>query len=96
MNRTIEKEKKELEPVNSKTRINIKLKKIIAEILKCEIENINQDSNISRDLGADSLDVLDLVIAIENEFEVEFPQDGEFQKLSTFEKIEEYVMIDME
>ena len=52
-----------------------KVKDLISEQLDVKADDITEDSNIQDDLGADSLDVVDLVMAIEDEFGVEIPED---------------------
>ena len=52
-----------------------KLKDIIAEQLSVEADEVNMDSNIQDDLGADSLDVVDLITTIEDEFDISIPDD---------------------
>lgn len=52
-----------------------KVKELVAEQLGVAEEDITESSNIQDDLGADSLDVVDLVMALEDEFEVEIPED---------------------
>ena len=52
-----------------------KVKELIAEQLDVKAEDITEASNIQDDLGADSLDVVDLVMALEDEFDVEIPED---------------------
>ncbi len=52
-----------------------KLKALIAEQLDRDEEEIKETSSIVDDLGADSLDVVDLVMAIEEEFGIEIPED---------------------
>lgn len=47
-----------------------KVKTVIADTLNCEIENLTMDTNLADDLGADSLDSVDLGMAIEDEFGV--------------------------
>ena len=53
-----------------------KVVKLIAENLDIEESAINADSVITVDLGADSLDVVDLCMAFEDEFGVEIPDDA--------------------
>lgn len=53
-----------------------KVVKLIAENLDIEESAINADSVITDDLGADSLDVVDLCMAFEDEFGVEIPDDA--------------------
>lgn len=52
-----------------------KVKELISEQLDVEADDITEASNIQDDLGADSLDVVDLVMALEDEFDVEIPED---------------------
>ena len=52
-----------------------KVKELISEQLDVKADDITEDSSIQDDLGADSLDVVDLVMAIEDEFSVEIPED---------------------
>ena len=50
-----------------------KLKEIIADQLDADAESIKMESSITEDLHADSLDVVDLIMTIESEFDLEFP-----------------------
>ena len=52
-----------------------KVKELISEQLDVKAYDITEASNIQDDLGADSLDVVDLVMALEDEFDVEIPED---------------------
>lgn len=52
-----------------------KVKELISEQLDVKADDITEASNIHDDLGADSLDVVDLVMALEDEFDVEIPED---------------------
>ena len=67
-----------------------KLKDIIAEQLSVEADEVNMDSNIQDDLGADSLDVVDLLMSIEDEFEVEVP-DEEIENIKTVGALVSYI-----
>lgn len=51
-----------------------KVKEIIAENLSLSEDEISMDSHIVDDLGADSLDVMETVMALEEEFDVKFPE----------------------
>lgn len=53
-----------------------KLKGIIAEQLGVEIDEINPESNITEDLGADSLDIVELVMALEEAFDVDISDEA--------------------
>ena len=52
-----------------------KVKAILSEQFDVEEDSITVDTSIADDLGADSLDVVDLVMALEDEFDVEIPED---------------------
>lgn len=52
-----------------------KIKAILSEQLDIEVDEIALDSDIAEDLGADSLDVVDLIMTLEDEFEVEISDD---------------------
>ena len=63
---------------------------IIAKQLKAEKENITPETNIMEDLNADSLDVVELLMAIEENFGVTVP-DEDVQGLKTVQDIVSYV-----
>lgn len=52
-----------------------KVKKIISEQLSVEESQINESASFKEDLGADSLDLFELVMALEEEFDIEIPTD---------------------
>ena len=52
-----------------------KLKEIIAEVLNMDPEEISMDSTFTEDLGADSLDIAQILISIGDEFDVDIPDD---------------------
>jgi acyl carrier protein len=52
-----------------------KLKKIVAEVLNVDENEITMDSTFVDDLGADSLDIFQIVMGIEEEFDIEIPQE---------------------
>ncbi len=64
------------------TSIEQKVKSIIAEQLGVGEDEIKQESSFIEDLGADSLDIVELVMAMEEEFEVEIP-DEEAEHIKT-------------
>lgn len=64
-----------------------KLKKIISEHLELEEENITIESNIVDDLGADSLDLVDMAMTVEDEFKIELPDE----MLETVQTVEDVV-----
>ena len=67
-----------------------KIRAIIMEQLDKKEEEVKLSSNIQDDLGADSLDVVDLVMAFEDEFEIEVPDDL-VEKAKTVEDIVKYI-----
>ncbi|MCM1326083.1 MAG: acyl carrier protein [Bacteroidales bacterium] len=52
-----------------------KLKKIIAEVLNVDPEEIRPETTFTDDLGADSLDVYQIIMGIEEEFDIEIPAE---------------------
>ena len=52
-----------------------KVREIIADQLEVEEDEVTMDASIADDLGADSLDVVDLAMSFEDEFNVEIPDD---------------------
>ena len=61
------------------------VKAIVAEQLGVKQEQVTNDASFVDDLGADSLDTVELVMALEEEFDIEFPD--EVLKKSTFESV---------
>ena len=59
-----------------------KIKKIIAEVLNMDEDSITMDSTFADDLGADSLDVFQIIMGVEEEFEIEIPNE-EAEKIVT-------------
>lgn len=59
-----------------------KIRDIICEVLSVEPEEVTLSTNIVDDLGADSLDVFQIVMAIEEEYDIEIPQE-ETEKIKT-------------
>lgn len=59
-----------------------KIKKIIAEVLNVEEDSITMESTFNDDLGADSLDVFQIIMGVEEEFEIEIPNE-EAEKIVT-------------
>ena len=70
--------------------IQDKVKKIIVEQLRVEEAKVVPEASFVEDLGADSLDTVELVMALEEEFETEIP-DEEAQKILTVKDAIEYV-----
>lgn len=67
-----------------------KMKPIIAEQLNVSEDEIKLESNFKDDLGADSLDLFELVMALEEEFGVEVPSE-DLEKLTTVSDVVEYM-----
>ena len=67
-----------------------KVKAILSEQFDVEEDTITADTNIVDDLGADSLDVVDLLMSIEDEFEMEIPDD-EVENLKTVGEVVKYI-----
>ncbi|BFL46846.1 acyl carrier protein [Lactonifactor longoviformis] len=67
-----------------------KMREIIAEQLNCEEGNITPETSFKDDLGADSLDLFELVMALEDEYSVEIPAE-ELQELTTVGAVMEYL-----
>lgn len=67
-----------------------KLQEIISEQLEIEVEEIDYESNIIDDLGADSLDIVDLVMSVEDEFGIEVPDEA-LENMSTVEDMVKYI-----
>ncbi|MDQ2085259.1 acyl carrier protein [Herbivorax sp. ANBcel31] len=67
-----------------------KIKKIVVEQLGVEEEEIAMESSFIDDLGADSLDIVELIMALEEEFDLEIP-DSEAEKISTVGDVVEYI-----
>jgi acyl carrier protein len=59
-----------------------RVKKVVAEQLQVDPEQITTEASFVEDLGADSLDVVELVMALEEEFDIEIP-DEEAEKIAT-------------
>ncbi len=70
--------------------IDKRVKKIIAEQLGVKEEQITPQASFVDDLGADSLDIVELVMALEEEFECEIP-DEEAEKITTVKQAIDYI-----
>jgi len=70
--------------------IEQRVKKIVAEQLGVNEADIKSESSFVDDLGADSLDTVELVMALEEEFECEIP-DEEAEKITTVQQAIDYV-----
>ncbi|AXM95864.1 acyl carrier protein [Pseudomonas plecoglossicida] len=70
--------------------IEERVKKIVAEQLGVKEEEVKNEASFVDDLGADSLDTVELVMALEEEFETEIP-DEEAEKITTVQAAIDYV-----
>ncbi len=70
--------------------IEDRVKKIVAEQLGVKAEDVKADASFVEDLGADSLDTVELVMALEEEFETEIP-DEEAEKITTVQLAISYI-----
>ena len=67
-----------------------KVKEIIAEQLNISESEISAESNLKDDLGADSLDLFELVMSLEEEYGIEIPSE-DLEKIATFSDVIEYL-----
>lgn len=67
-----------------------KIKEIIAEQLGVEGDVVTMDTNLMKDLEADSLDAVEIIMAIEDEYDIEIP-DEDAEKFQTVTDIVKYV-----
>lgn len=67
-----------------------KLKKVIAEVLNVDPEEISMGTTFMDDLGADSLDVFQIIMGIEEEFDIEIPAE-KAEKITTVEEAVELI-----
>ena len=67
-----------------------KVKAILADQFDGDEDKITADTDLQEDLGADSLDVVDLLMSIEDEFEVEVP-DEEIENIKTVGSLVSYI-----
>ena len=70
--------------------IEERVKKIIVEQLGVKEEDVKPEASFVEDLGADSLDTVELVMALEEEFDIEIP-DEEADKITTVQSAIDYV-----
>ncbi len=67
-----------------------RVQKIVVEQLGVKEDEVKNDSSFVDDLGADSLDTVELVMALEEEFELEIP-DEEAEKITTIQQAIDYI-----
>jgi acyl carrier protein len=66
------------------------VKEVIVEQLNVSPDEVKLESDFVEDLGADSLDVVELVMALEEKFEIEIPDD-EAEKIKTVKDVVDYI-----
>jgi acyl carrier protein len=67
-----------------------KVKEVIVEQLGVEDETVTTETSFIDDLGADSLDIVELIMALEEEFDLQIP-DSEAEKIATVGDVIEYI-----
>ncbi len=67
-----------------------RVKKIIIEQLAVDMSEVNSDAKFVQDLGADSLDTVELVMALEEEFDIEIP-DEDAEKIQKVQQAVDYI-----
>ena len=66
-----------------------KLQKIIAEVLNVDTQEVSMDTTFVEDLGADSLDIFQILMGIEEEFDIEIPTEQVEKIVSVGDAVEE-------
>lgn len=72
-----------------------KVKKIVVEQLEVEEDRVTPEASFANDLGADSLDTVELVMALEEEFEIEIPDEAA-EQIDTVGKAVEHISSEIE
>lgn len=67
-----------------------KMKDLIAQQLNCSEDEVNPETSFKDDLGADSLDLFELVMTLEEEYEIEIPSE-DLESLGTVGDVMEYL-----
>ena len=75
----------------NRTEIETRVKKIVVEQLGVKGDEVTVDASFVDDLGADSLDTVELVMALEEEFETEIP-DEDAEKIITIKDAVNYIL----
>jgi acyl carrier protein len=74
----------------SKDDIYEKVKKIVADQLSVDPADVKPEASFANDLGADSLDVVELVMALEEEFDIEIPDEAA-EGIATVQAVVDYI-----
>lgn len=67
-----------------------RVKKIVVEQLDVKPEGVEPNASFTNDLGADSLDIVELVMALEEEFDIEIPDEAA-EKILTVQEVVDYI-----
>ena len=67
-----------------------KIQEIVAEQLSCDVSEVQETTNFQEDLNADSLDLFELVMALEEEYNIEIPSE-DLAELNTVEDVMKYL-----
>jgi acyl carrier protein len=70
-------------PIVTAELVGLKVRQAVANSLEIEVENVHLDHSLVQDLGAQSLDMLDIAFALEREFRIQFPQTDLLQRASS-------------
>lgn len=74
----------------SQTEIFSKVQEIVADQLSVDASEVKPEANFANDLGADSLDTVELVMALEEEFDIEIPDEAA-EKILTVQQAVDYI-----
>ncbi len=72
-----------------------RVKKIVVEQLEVEEDTVTSEASFANDLGADSLDTVELVMALEEEFDIEIPDEAA-EQIDTVSKAVDYISSNIE
>lgn len=75
---------------NATSTVLERVKKVVVDQLSVDAEQVTMESSFTQDLGADSLDTVELVMAFEDEFSLEIP-DEEAEKIQTVQDAVSYI-----
>ena len=67
-----------------------KIKEIVEDSLGADVESLTAETSFKEDLGADSLDLFEMVMALEEEFDVEIPTE-DLENIKTIGEVESYL-----
>lgn len=71
-----------------------KVKEIVVEQLEVDAEQVKPEANFANDLGADSLDTVELVMALEEKFDIEIPDEAA-EQIDTVKKAVDHIVTDI-